>query len=278
MPTLQKCQLTYLNRWQKIKSVKFKTIKLKNTLKYLVISAFVFTQHAHASQQYSEGDSAFLKRGEQEGGGQDQARKALQLFREYHSKNPSDPESGWRHSMGCYFFGLHIAKDDDEKLQIFAEGRDAGKSALELAPKCAPCHFWTAINMALYGKHAGIFKMFFSISTIRHHLQETVNIDPGYAGAGAYRLLGLIEQKLPGILGGSNKRAKEYFEKAIRTVPDEPLNHLFLMKLLIEEMDDIEGAKAVAKKGLAVPPPPPDRIESIGSLKELEEFLKKPNL
>ena len=45
------------------------------------------------------------------------------------------------------------------------------------------------------------------------------------------------------------------------------------MKLLIEEMDDTEGAQAVAKKGLAVPPPPPDRIESIGSLKELEEFL-----
>ena len=221
-----------------------------------------------SSAPYAAGDAAFIQRNDPE-----RAKRALELFRDYHAKNPKDPEAGWRHAMGCYFAGLHLAKNGDEKESLFAEGRDAGLSTIQLAPACAPCHFWTAINMALYGQTVGVFKMFFSLPSIREHLEQTIKLDPAYAGGGAYRLLGLIEQKLPGILGGSNDRARELIQQAIDTAPEEPLNHLFMTRLLLEEFDDLAGARAIAKKGISVPQPSPERIESLGSLKELREFL-----
>ena len=127
--------------------------------------------------------------------------------------------------------------------------------------------------MALYGQTIGAVKMLFSLKSIRGHLQSTLKTEPAYAGAGAHRLLGLIEQKLPGVLGGSNARAKEHFERAIQVAPDEPMNHLFLVKLLFEKLKDKNAARVVAKQGLRVPAPSPERIESLGSMKELQEFL-----
>lgn len=175
--------------------------------------------------------------------------------------------------MGCYFGGLHVAKEDEEKKKYFAEGREAGLQAIDLAPNCAPCHFWTAINMALYGQTVGALKMLFTLGSIQEHLKQSIRLEPQYMGAGATRLLGIIEQKLPGILGGSNDRAKSHFEKAIVLAPDEPLNYLFLVKLLDSKFNDITYAQKVALKGLLIPPPGDDRLESQGSLIELREFL-----
>src|SRR5205807_8794803 len=98
--------------------------------------------------------------------------------------------------------------DEDEKKNLFAEGREAGLAAIEIDPKCGACHFWTAINMAPYGEAAGVFKMIFTLGSVNDHLKQAAEADPAYAYGGAYRVLGRIQEKLPGILGGSNSRAK----------------------------------------------------------------------
>lgn len=203
------------------------------------------------------------------------ALKALAAYRAEYAKAPANAETGWRVAMACYFAGIRLAKKDDEKEKYWAEGRDAGEAAVKAAGegKCAPCHFWTAINKALYGQSVGVFKMFFSLPSIRDHLEKTVAADPTYAYSGAYRLLGLIEQKLPGILGGSDDRAKEYFEKAIKTTPDEPLNYLFLARLLKENFDEPQKALELASQGLGQPEPAPDRLESIDARADLKRFI-----
>ena len=58
----------------------------------------------------------------------------------------------------------------------------------------------------------------------------------------------MIEQAVPGVFGGSNSRARGYFEKAIETSPDEPLNYLALAKLLEEELDEHQEAMEIARK------------------------------
>ena len=132
--------------------------------------------------------------------------------------------------------------------------------------------------MALYGQTVGPFKMFFSLGEVKDLLKKGVAIDPTYAYGGAYRLLGQIEEGLPGILGGSRDRAKENYELAIKTVPDEPLNYLFLANLLREDFDKPEEARAIVKKALALKVPSEDRIESheaITALKELSQKLEE---
>ena len=43
-----------------------------------------------SSAPYAAGDAAFIQRNDPE-----RAKRALELFRDYHAKNPKDPEAGW---------------------------------------------------------------------------------------------------------------------------------------------------------------------------------------
>jgi hypothetical protein len=119
----------------------------------------------------------------------------------------------------------------------------------------------------------GVLKMLFALGDLREHLNEVVKLDPRYAYGGAYRTLGLIDEKLPGILGGDNDRARDYYEKAIAVAPDEPLNFLYLARLQHEEYDDHAGAAESARRGLGVPQPTPDRIEALEAIHDLEELI-----
>lgn len=219
---------------------------------------------------YVEADQAFRERASESS-----ARKALDLYRELHAAHPEDPESGWKHAMACYFVGLRLTPADTDKERIFKEGREAGLASLKRSRDCAPCHFWTAINMALYGQTVGVLKMLFTLGDIQNHLRESARMDPGYVYGGAYRLLGTIEEKLPGILGGSSDRARDFYEKAIAQSPDEPLNRLFLARLLDREFSDRAGAITIALPGTSDSVLSPERVESLEARRELQEELRK---
>lgn len=217
--------------------------------------------------RFSAGDEAFRKRRDET-----QGREALKLFREYFAKNPTDSAAAWRVAMGCYFVGIRLTKDKDARKELYAEGRDAGFAGVKLDEKCAACHFWGAINMALYGDAVGPLKLLFQLGELKEHLNKVIELEPGYAFGGAYRLLGLIDQKLPGLFGGDNDRAREYFEKAIAIAPDEPLNYLFLARLLRDDLDKPTEAMELARRGLQVKPPGSDRLEALDALEDLKAF------
>lgn len=202
------------------------------------------------------------------------AREALALYRRFYKETPDDPEAGWRLGFACYFVGIRLTPEKKDRKPIYAEGRDAALHAAELDDACAPCHFWAAINMVLYGDAAGVFKMFFSLRDVKRHLRASLKADPAYAYGGAWRLLGQIDNFLPRILGGSRKRARGCYEQAIRVAPDEPLNYIFLARLL-DDLDDKAAALETARKGLTVPTPSPERVEAIDALEDLRRFVKE---
>lgn len=235
-------------------------------------------QNSWASQipnaHLEAGDSAYKNRAQE-----NDARAALSQYRAAFKENPQDSDAGWRLSMACYFVGLRLTANSDERKKLFSEGRDSARSAVESSnkngKKCPECHFWLAINMALYGQEVGVFKMLFTLAEVREHLKKTIDSDPNYASAGAYRLLGVISQKLPGILGGSNSEARDFFSEAIRLAPDEPLNYLFLAHLLSDEFDDKKAALKIAKAGAEIENLPGERLESIEAKEELRVWYEK---
>jgi tetratricopeptide (TPR) repeat protein len=184
-------------------------------------------------------------------------------------------EAGWKLAMSCYFTGLRLTKDSDEKEKLFREGVEAATTAAKLEPRCAACEFWAAIDTALVGETVGVFKTISLLGEVKDRLKRVIELDPAYAYGGAFRLLGMIDQKLPGILGGDNARAREYFERAIKTAPDEPLNYLYMAKLLAKEFSDPVQAEAYAERGLKANPKDPSRIESFEALGDLKEFLAR---
>lgn len=220
--------------------------------------------------RFTEADKLFLERSDPS-----KAQKALSLYREYYASHKEDADAAWRVSMSCYFAGFEIAKSKQEKKRLFAEGRDSGLAAVKLNPDSAEANFWTAVNMALYGETVGVLKMLFTLGAVRGYLAKSAVIDPAYAYGGAYRILGKIEQELPGILGGSNERAKDYYLKAISIAPDEPLNYYFLADLQHKAFRDNVSAARTVERGLALPIPDPSRHESLWGRGELVKFRER---
>ena len=218
----------------------------------------------------TQGDLAFKERRHER-----QARESLDKFRRAHATHPKSAEAAWKRGMAAYFVGMRLTAESAEREALYQEGRDAAESGCAIDPKCAPCHFWAAINGALYGDSVGPFKMLFSLEGIRAHARKVIELEPGYAYGGAHRLLGLIEQKLPGLLGGSNDRAKAHFQEAIRVAPDEPLNYLFLSKLL-RDLGEDGRSRSVALLASALPTPALERLESLEALDEVRLLAQSP--
>lgn len=219
--------------------------------------------------KFAKADKAFLKRADR-----NSAFQALSLYKKIYNASPNDPEAAWRLSMACYFVGFNLLGDQNERKKIYAQGRDAGLAAVRISTGSAEAHFWTAVNMALYGQTVGVIKMLFTLNTVREHLRMSSEINPKYAYGGAYRILGKIDETLPPLLGGNKDMARQYYEKAIENAPDEPTNYFFLAKLLFNEYNNKNTALEFANKGLSIRNLEPFRFESFESQGELKKFLK----
>ena len=65
-------------------------------------------------------------------------------------------------------------------------------------------------------------------------LQRACAADAGYHGAGSLRVLGRLQHKLPGWLGGGADRARQSYEAAIHLAPQNSVTRIFFTELLIE--------------------------------------------
>lgn len=202
------------------------------------------------------------------------ARTALEGYEKCQANEPLSTEAAWKFSMASYFFGHNFVTEQEEKKSHFRRGRDIGLAAVERDAKCAPCQFWTAVNMALYGESVGVFRMLGTIPAVKRLLLQSMENDPSYAYGGALRILGMIYNRLPGILGGDDDKAREYFRKAIEIAPDEPLNYWAMVKLLEEEFGDRAGALGFAEKALLLPSAGTERVESREARAELDRYVR----
>lgn len=215
---------------------------------------------------FEAGDAAFAKRADTP-----MAVQALTHYREAYQKL-GNTEAAWRLAMATYFNGFRVDKEPNSQVRLFKEGFDVAEAALKLSPRSVECHFWAAINLALLGQMQGVFHSLKYLPKIRSHLEKVIEIDASYMHAGADRLLGAIDQKLPGILGGSYVSAKAHFERAVVLGSDEPLNYLFLSRLMKEDLGDQAAAKRIALNGSKLLQPSEERVESREAWNELQSF------
>lgn len=203
------------------------------------------------------------------------AIESYELFKTVVAENPDDPVALWHLAMSCYYLGQRVYDNSDDRRRIFEEGHKIAETAAERAPDCAPCHMLAGVNQALWGQEVGIFRVISGLPRVKRHLQLSTDLDPTFAGASALRVRSQIAQVLPSWLGGGKNRARSYLYRAIEIAPNEPLNYYFLAKLLLKDYGDRDKALEIAKRGLAVPPPGPEFVESVDSMGRLRSFVDK---
>lgn len=110
----------------------------------------------------------------------------------------------------------------------------------------------------------------------RAKLEAALKIDPKALQGSAYTSLGTLYHKVPGFpVGfGSDKKAKEYLEKALAINPDGIDSNYFYGEFLYDD-DDYAGARKHLEKALKAAPRPGRQSADEGRRKEIRALLAK---
>jgi tetratricopeptide (TPR) repeat protein len=178
------------------------------------------------------------------------AQAAERIWASRLAANPRDVESAWKLARARYWIGGHAPEAD--RKQVFEDGVAAGKSAIALAPDKPEGHFWTAANMGALAESFGMRQGLKYRGTIKDELETVLRLDPGFQEGSADRALGRWYDKVPGLFGGSNKKAEEHLRKALTYNPQSTATLYFLAEALLDDGKKDE-AREMLQKVLAAP-------------------------
>jgi tetratricopeptide (TPR) repeat protein len=196
-----------------------------------------------------QGDAAYAKREDPV-----QAKIALHYYELALTANPGDVQAAWKASRAAYWVG-DVADSRADKLQFFQRGIDLAQEGIAKNPDSVESHYWLGCNQGSYGDARGVLKSLFLVNPIRREMAEVNRLNDRYDGGGGYRVLGVVDYKVPGFAGGGKKRALEELNKSLAIDPKNPYTHYYLAEFFKETGEkDKARAEIAALQALEVNP------------------------
>lgn len=141
-----------------------------------------------------------------------------------------DPETWIALARVCFIWGDVRASTAEQKLAAYAEGREAARRAVELAPQDPLAHLFYGINTGRWGQTKGVARSLFLLPEVQGAIRRTLELDPRLPAA--YALAGNVDYEVPALFGGSLERAEEEFRKGLGIDPRFTALRLGLAKVL----------------------------------------------
>ena len=157
----------------------------------------------------------------------DLAYRALKKYREIFDHDPEHYEALWKFSRTAFFIA-EMRNSKTEKWKVVEPAIETAKRAVKVNPNGVDGYFWLGVLYTKVGEIKGIIKSLFLIAPIKRAMRKVLAIDESYEGGGAYTVLGRIFSSIPGIIGGSEKKALRFYKKARKICPSNSLNLLFM--------------------------------------------------
>jgi len=133
-----------------------------------------------------------------------------------------------------------LLTDKGERRVAYEAGASAAKQAFELDESYADAHFFYAANLGSAERLKGITNAALVVRNIKHCAMRAIELNPKHAQA--LQMMGGLLMELPWFLGGDEKRAQEYLERAIATDGNFTNARILVAKLYIKQ-DRIDDAK-----------------------------------
>jgi len=145
-------------------------------------------------------------------------------------------------------------------------------------PDRAEPMIWEAIILSCYAKVKGGFGAVDVAKKARDLALAAVKVDDKAMDAGAYTSLGVLYYKVPGwpIGFGSDKKAKQYLDRAVSIAPSAIDVNYFYGDFMIEQGDK-QKARTYLEKALQAPPRPGREDADAGRKQEIQADLAKLN-
>lgn len=160
----------------------------------------------------------------------------------------------WKLARADVHRGMVVPEKEKETWFVTAEGH--ARRAVSLCPASADAHFFHAVSIAQITKVIGGKRRIELSKGVKREAEAALAIDSTHAGA--MHVLGRWNYEIAGLgwlskvaakvvyggvpPGASYEQAKTWFERAIASRPDMPLNHLWLGETLIK-LEDYAGAR-----------------------------------
>ena len=140
-------------------------------------------------------------------------RQAIIELRQAQTADPGSYDAAWRLARFNYYLATHT--DGDERDNAFRKGIAAGKTAIGLQGNRPEGHFWLGANYGGSLDHASIFGLA-TVADVRKEMEAVLRLDEGYQDGSAHMVLGLLDLKIPKLLGGDRQKAVAELEKGLR--------------------------------------------------------------
>ena len=194
----------------------------------LFLFCFINISGSDICKLIEDGDNLYEQRADVE-----RALLAMRKYVRVLALHPDNFDALWKVSRTAHYLVDEIS-DKAKKRKIVELGIRKAKKAIKIAPERVEGYFWLGVNYAKEGQVKGILKSLFRISPIKKNMRKVIDIDKTYEGGGAYLVLGRVYSQVPGILGGSSKKALANLLKAKEICSSNPLVYLFLAEVYVD--------------------------------------------
>jgi tetratricopeptide (TPR) repeat protein len=181
------------------------------------------------------------------------ARQAAAIWSQRLQANTGDFEAAWKLARTNYWLGGHAPQA--ERKALLEAGIAAGRTAAALQPKRPEGHFWIAANMGSLAESFGLRQGLKYRGEIRDTLLTVLELDPAFQHGSADRALGRWYHRVPGLFGGSRKKAEEHLRRSLTYNQNSIVSRLFLAEVLLD-MDRRPEALAELQKVVDLPVDP----------------------
>ena len=202
------------------------------------------------------------------------ARVAVAALRQARIADYGNYEAAWKLARAAFYVGDHT-DNDDERDDMFREGTEAGKAAVQLQPNKPDGHFWLGANYGGAAAHSTIANLS-SFQDIKGEMDAVLKIDETYQGYSAYLGLGRLYLQAPRVLGGDTGKAIEYLGKGIKLNPNNSLMRYHLAEAYEANNRDGEAKKELESVMAGTPDPKhmPEHNDAVTKAKKLMEKIE----
>ena len=202
------------------------------------------------------------------------ARTAVTTLRQAHAADYGNYEAAWKLSRAAFYVGDRT-DNDAERDDMFRQGIDAGKAAVQLQPEKPDGHFWLGANYGGTAAHSTLSNLS-SFQDIRGEMEKVLKLDESYQGYSAYLGLGRLYLQAPKVLGGDANKAVEYLEKGIKHNPNNTLMRYHLAEAYEATNRDADAKKQIETL-MSATPDPKYMAEHKQAVENAKKLLEKVN-
>lgn len=220
-----------------------------------------------AAERIAEADALYEGREDLQ-----KARVAVASLRQARMADYGNYEAAWKLARASFYVGDRTDSDSEQD-DLFREGTEAGKAAVQLQPDKPEGHFWLGANYGGAAAHSTIANLS-SFQDVKREMEAVLKIDESYQGYSAYLGLGRLYLQAPGVLGGDSQKAIEYLEKGIKLNPNHGLMRFHLAEAYQENNRDAEAKKQIEAL-MAITPDPKYVAEHKQAVEKSKKLLEK---